>query len=392
MNSKDIKTITIKEKIGKGGYGIVYKGVNEIGKEIAVKCVNIDKKGIECLNEPIIMSIIEHPNINKIDKIKISSNKLYMIQELAISDLYIWRKYNQPTINQIQEWFYGLIHAINFLHKNNIIHGDIKSTNILLYNDNKIKLTDFTFSTSEKWSNNHNNICTITHRPIEVWLDRKWDKKIDIWSLGCTFFEILYGYSLFPIQTNDNNDYSDKYINVLLDWNITISISDNYNYINRKNINYEKFKLPNNFDINDPLNKIIISMLKIDPIERINTEELLSNPIFNNSNNITNCNIISYKINDIDDKIKRKISKYILSIINNSKINIELINLSCLLYNSIKKINNISDTMKIIISIWISYKLITNTILPVSISLSELINYEKKICSYLFFKLPIIYS
>ena len=78
------------------------------------------------------------------------------------------------------------------MHKIKIMHRDLKSANIFLYNDMKAKLGDMNVS---KVTNNQGLNYTQTGTPYyaspEVWKDEPYDIKSDVWSLGCVIYEMV---------------------------------------------------------------------------------------------------------------------------------------------------------------------------------------------------------
>ena len=96
-------------------------------------------------------------------------------------------------------WIYQTLKALEFMHKNGIFHRDIKPENILLLK-NKVKLADlgsckgiysrppFTEYISTRWYRSPE--CLLT--------DGYYNYKMDIWGLGCVFYEILTLEPLFP--------------------------------------------------------------------------------------------------------------------------------------------------------------------------------------------------
>jgi len=207
----EISNITLDQVLGKGGFGTVYLCHDDNGNELAVKCIKTKDFGIPSLIEASIMSVIHHPNLTKALKIHSTPQKLYIIQELAISDLRIYRQNNHITDKLTIKWIHKIAQGLSCLHKHGIIHGDLKASNILVYPEHKIKITDFTLSTDKCWSKNY-TLCTPSHRPLEVWLNEECNMPVDIWSFGCTIFELVYGKSLFVSQNKEQS------VNALIDW------------------------------------------------------------------------------------------------------------------------------------------------------------------------------
>lgn len=87
-------------------------------------------------------------------------------------------------------FLHELTKSISFLHKKGIIHRDIKSSNILLTKDGRIKLVDFGLA-REKTNFMTNRVCTLWYRAPELLLgSENYDEKIDSWSIGCVILEL----------------------------------------------------------------------------------------------------------------------------------------------------------------------------------------------------------
>src|SRR4029078_2630028 len=83
------KLFTVSDKIiGQGVYGCVYIGKDEYGKKIAVKTCVIKDDGIPNIFEASLMQSIRHPYLNSSIEVVASQQYLYIIQPLAVTDLY----------------------------------------------------------------------------------------------------------------------------------------------------------------------------------------------------------------------------------------------------------------------------------------------------------------
>ena len=403
-----IPTITEGSKLGCGGYGTVLKCIDKNGIEMAVKKICTDDNGISCLLELSIMSTVDHPNINKAFEIHCEPNMVYIIQELAVSDLKAYRSLHDPSLDQIIKWLYQVLQGLYHLHQKGIIHGDIKSSNILIYKDLSIKLSDFTLSSKDNWINNY-MACTSSHRPIEVWLNISgWNKSVDIWSLGCTLFELVYGYSLFPSQKIDSS------INAIIDWSNNELVKKNTQqnmYLKLRDVAHHSYILPPSFaldnSIKGQLNSLIISMLKIDPKERPSVTKLLTSPLFSSlsssslsssSSSISSSSIHQIditipkilipkpKILDLSKRTQTRVRNIMMKLVENEII----LEHSLFLYSKLKNLYNISDDLKSHTCVWISYKLIYKNALPQSkltIPYHKISETERIICYHLRFKL-----
>lgn len=371
--------LTITDKIlGNGSYGDVFLIKDENQKEYAVKCCLKNKYGIPSIIEPIIMSTINHPNINSSILNYMSDEKLYMIQELAISDLSSLKK-QKIELSKLKDWCFQLSQALYGLHNQNIIHCDIKSGNCLLFNNNNIKLTDFTISVLKlnNESKYNHNVCTGTHRPLECLLGKYWDESLDIWSLGCTFYEIAYGELLFPRQNNkDKLLMKKKYINAILDWGERGPIKEviDKEYYNTK---YEKFELHKNF-FNPSMvlfNDLLLKMLRINPKNRLTIKEVINHPFFDN-HKIVNYNINKNNFMEISISEYARINRYLEEWTKNKDYQYYAIKLYKFSYNI-----DIEEKLKINTCLFIVFKIFLQ---PITIfnNLDELILKELEICNY----------
>lgn len=278
----------ILKPLGRGGFATVFLCKDKNNKEYALKKImSKPDRGVPCLMEASIMMTYNHPHVTRAVHVESRSDGIYIIQDLAQADLLHWRSNNRPNKMILKTMYHQIIQAIAFMHGANLIHGDVKSSNVLLFSLDPVcvKLSDFNLSTISYWDSNL-NVCTATHRPYEVWRGDKWTNKIDIWSLGITMYELYYGKGLIPYQgKGDRDKIKKKYMNAILEWCIKghgIGESDSI------------LTLPDKFPVryNPPriiLNKkrvnqcttLINSLLKINPNDRPTIYEILQNPFFN---------------------------------------------------------------------------------------------------------------
>lgn len=224
--SPDIELMNI---IGKGAYGDVFMGRNLKTKEIyAIK--KISKKQLESEtiyqyfnNEIFILKHLNHPNIIKYKSLNDYKTDFYLSTEycnggnLEQAMKYHIETYKKPISERIVRYFiYNILLGIIYLNKNNLIHRDIKSDNILLHYDNeedlithnflkaKIKIIDFGFA---RYLEQNELAGSLVGTPMYMEpsilktfmtsksrvVDGFYDKKVDVWSLGILTYELLIG-------------------------------------------------------------------------------------------------------------------------------------------------------------------------------------------------------
>lgn len=306
-----------REKLGRGGYGDVYKCQSSSGKELAVKQVISDRYGITSLMELAIMNTINHPYIAKADEIITEKNEVRIYMDIAKADVHHHLKLRKNEglplsflgINTVRRWIMQITDALTCLHNENIIHCDIKSNNILIYQGKTtdVKLTDFSLGIKQ-WEPNqtfNHCICTSTHRPPEVFAKEKWGKEVDIWALGCTIYEMVYGELLFPYQgdgTTDNESDAKTKMYQCIKQYFNISTGDDKKLKEPSN----KHKIPIEGiykQDQDNLNNLIFSMIVYNPKDRIKLRDIQRHSFFNGSFKIseyTKTKINKYKVHNSD--------------------------------------------------------------------------------------------
>lgn len=359
------------KRIGYGSYGNVLLCHNKNGQSMAVKCIKTDNYGINNLFELAIMRTIIHPNINTALGINVKeimkSNTVYIIQDVAVSDLQDFIETQQYDINTVLSWCNMIYNGVLELHKNKIIHGDIKTSNILIYKNKTLKLTDYSLSTTEDMKNNY---CAYTssHRPIECFIENRLESKSDIWALGCTIFQIYTKKQLFPSQDKSQS------INAIMDF----SINGPNSHLENINIDHNNtyHHLSFNRQINDLKVDKLFDMLRIYPKDRISIFEILDE-----HHTIENITKISEK-NNTNKKIVNSITAYLK--------NKKTIEMASKLYGSLKNLKKLSEHIKIQACCWLTSKLFYNRPPDICIypsSLNKIIKAEKIILDFIDYKI-----
>ena len=199
-----LSNFEIISEIGRGSFSTVYKVKCKIDNCIyamkEVNLPNLNHKEIDnSFNEVQILSKIKSEYIiSYIDSFS-QNGKLYLITEYAeFGDMEQIIKNRQITKNYFNEnhliniWK-QIIKGILVLHKNHIIHRDLKSANIFIIDEKieKIKIGDLNVCrviNDQKLK--HTQTGTPYYSSPEIWNNKPYDYKSDIWSLGCLFYEM----------------------------------------------------------------------------------------------------------------------------------------------------------------------------------------------------------
>ena len=109
---------------------------------------------------------------------------------------------------QIKCIMHQLLDGLEYLHSNSIMHRDIKGANVLINNEGEVKLADFGLARlPDKQTNPRytNRVATLWYRAPELLLGtQSYTSAVDMWSLGCVFFELLTFRPLFPAKKEND--------------------------------------------------------------------------------------------------------------------------------------------------------------------------------------------
>uniref|UniRef100_A0A8C5SUN4 Cyclin-dependent kinase 12 n=1 Tax=Laticauda laticaudata TaxID=8630 RepID=A0A8C5SUN4_LATLA len=191
--------------IGEGTYGQVYKAKDkDTGELVALKKVRLDneKEGfpitaireIKILRQLIHRSVVNMKEIvtDKQDALDFKKDKgaFYLVFEYMDHDLMGLLESGLVHFSEdhIKSFMKQLMEGLDYCHKKNFLHRDIKCSNILLNNSGQIKLADFGLArlySSEESRPYTNKVITLWYRPPELLLgEERYTPAIDVWSCG----------------------------------------------------------------------------------------------------------------------------------------------------------------------------------------------------------------
>lgn len=142
--------------VGEGAFGKVYKARNKETEEIvAIKkfMETNDNKEVKktTYREVKFLKSLKHENIVEIKEAFARQNRLYIVFEFLDQDFLELLEANEQGLSEkeVKKYTYQLLKAVEYCHRHNIIHRDIKLENMLLDPKKKeLKLCDFGFSRS----------------------------------------------------------------------------------------------------------------------------------------------------------------------------------------------------------------------------------------------------
>ncbi|KAK4712778.1 hypothetical protein R3W88_018685 [Solanum pinnatisectum] len=198
---------SIKNKIGEGGFGPVYKGRLSDGQEIAVKRLSeCSKQGVEEFqNEVSLASKLQHVNVLQLQGFCIEKEEKILVYEYMPNrslDFYLY----DPVKSLKLDWetrvciIEGVTQGLLYLQEYStftVIHRDLKASNILLDDEMKPRISDFgiarLFQKDEKEANTEKIVGTYGCVPPEYVKRGVYSRKYDVYSFGVLLLQILGG-------------------------------------------------------------------------------------------------------------------------------------------------------------------------------------------------------
>ncbi len=189
-------------QLGQGASGVVYSAVDarpgpHRGRKVALKYS--DLKELEELKTEIAMqSLSSHPNVVNFIEAFLTSTHVVIALELMTAGMLTSLCKRDIRICEEAHVSYVLkcvLQALSFIHRQYRVHRDIKSDNVLIDFNGRVKLADFGFAAS--FTREATNRTSVVGTPFwmapELIQSQSYDCKVDIWSLAITALEMTDG-------------------------------------------------------------------------------------------------------------------------------------------------------------------------------------------------------
>ncbi|EAR94919.1 Serine/Threonine kinase domain protein (macronuclear) [Tetrahymena thermophila SB210] len=261
-SQSQITDFEILKRLGEGSFGSVYQVKRKSDEKIyamkKVKMMSLSTKEKEnALNEVRILASIKSDNIISYKEAFYDekSSTLCIIMEFATKGDVLQqisekkKKHSYFEENLIWKYAADMLLGLKSLHDMKILHRDLKGANVFIAEDGSLKLGDLNVSKVQKRDFAYTQTGTPYYTSPEVWQNRPYDSKCDVWSLGCVLYEIV---TLEPPFKGT-------------------SMEDLYKRVLRGNfspINLQRYS--------SDLQKFIESCLKVEPKMRSSVESLLN--------------------------------------------------------------------------------------------------------------------
>lgn len=209
-----IGTYEVKEVVGKGGMGTVYRALDlALNREVALKVINPDLSQNLVLmkrfrNEALAMARLSHPNIVVIYNFSSEPNLHYIVMEYVEGKnlAQIIKGEGSLPWSRAFPIFRQILAAIDYAHGQGIIHRDIKPSNFIVKSNGMVKVTDFGIAKvfgGEELTRAGVALGTSRYMSPEQILGQPIGPFSDIYSLGITLYEMVTG----RVPFSGNSDF-----------------------------------------------------------------------------------------------------------------------------------------------------------------------------------------
>eukprot|EP00750_Incisomonas_marina_P018313 INCI2821.1.p1 GENE.INCI2821.1~~INCI2821.1.p1 ORF type:complete len:598 (+),score=103.43 INCI2821.1:2105-3898(+) len=192
---------TLQEQLGHGSFGVVYKAVREgHDKPVAIKIVPADKDYASLMSEIGILRSCDSPFITRYFGSAVSDGDVWIVLEFcgggSVSELVSASPDRSLPLRFIATVTASMVAGLDYLHRNHLLHRDIKCSNVLLTEEGSVKLADFGVCAKlgdTVGAKQNTLIGTPFWMAPEVIREDFYDYKADIWSLGISVIEMADG-------------------------------------------------------------------------------------------------------------------------------------------------------------------------------------------------------
>ncbi|KAF7456372.1 protein kinase [Cryptosporidium felis] len=277
----------ITNKIGEGGFGECYliETKKEVLKQerLVAKVVNMsgmnDAEKEKSIQEIKILNVIHHSNLVSLVESYATKNLLCIIMELGEygsleGEIEARSKGERKDNNYFAEdeimfIFLQILLGVGYLHENNIVHCDIKTSNVILFSNGIVKLSDFGVSNVISSKSDLESTQAVSGPGIqgsiyylapEIYLNMAPDKRSDYWSIGCLLLELCSLEKLFRRFTVDEL--------------VIFSVNNQAKFSKEVKSHSETFGVDKRYS--KELNKIIFGLLNPNPDDRVTINHLLN--------------------------------------------------------------------------------------------------------------------
>ena len=210
LKNKSLGKFEVGEEIGRGSMGIVFLAHDPFSsRDVAIKVANPEQLQDPTggkryrkmfFHEAKVAGRLRHPNIVQVFDASLEDDFCYIVMEYIPGNktLYDHSKHGQLLpLEDVVRIAFKCARALDYAHRNSVIHRDIKPRNILLTDDNDVKIADFSiallFEPEATETQVHGYVGSPLYMSPEQIHEQTLNNRSDLFSLGITIYEMLTG-------------------------------------------------------------------------------------------------------------------------------------------------------------------------------------------------------
>jgi serine/threonine protein kinase/Tfp pilus assembly protein PilF len=207
MIGKTIGHYEITEELGRGGMGIVYKARDtKLRRTVALKFLKAQaleetEERTRFLREAQSAASLDHPNICTVYEVGEADDHAYISMAYIEGESLKERVSRGPVpLAEALDCVLQAAEGLRAAHDKGIVHRDIKSANLMVTPEGRVKVMDFGLAKSAgatKVTRTGTTLGTVGYMSPEQALGQEMDSRSDIWSLGVVLYEMLAGNTPF---------------------------------------------------------------------------------------------------------------------------------------------------------------------------------------------------
>ncbi|KAI0229820.1 Cyclin-dependent kinase 17 [Lamellibrachia satsuma] len=196
-----IESYTKLDKVGEGTYATVFKGRSRLTDNlVALKEIRLEhEEGAPCtaIREAIF--------------VRRESGTYHLVTVIPIHEKDL-KQYMEDCGNimhmaNVKLFLFQILRGLEYCHKRRVLHRDLKPQNLLINDRGELKLADFGLARAKSIPTKtySNEVVTLWYRPPDVLLgSTEYSTQIDMWGVGCIFYEMTCGRPMFPGSTTED--------------------------------------------------------------------------------------------------------------------------------------------------------------------------------------------